>query len=73
MLWRGGFTARVVTASEVGPVRVWRIDWNELLDHLGQRTTACLSAARRIQYLGETTDEAKSRFNACERRFQRVR
>ena len=63
---------RVVTSSETGAVRVWRVDWTDLLDDLDRRTTACLSAAQRIQYLGETAQEAKTRFDTCERRFQRV-
>jgi WD40 repeat protein len=53
--------SRVVSASEDLSARVWRTDWRDLLRFLRARTTANLSVPQRMQFLGETENEARSR------------
>ena len=62
---------RVVTTSFDGTARVWRVDLHDVLDHLRARTTACLSNADRVRYLGEDDATAITRRDQCERRYGR--
>lgn len=61
----------VATSSDDGTVRLWRVGWEALVEYLRETTTACLGVEQRITLLGETTAEAGSRYEACERSFQR--
>ncbi len=58
---------RVVTASGDGTARLWRIETAEILARLRSATKICLPPAFRETNLGESTREARRRFEACER------
>jgi WD40 repeat protein len=57
---------RVVTASHDGTVRIWRIDWAGLLQFTSA-SPGCLSADERVEYLGESRDDAAEASALCER------
>ena len=62
----------VATGGDDGSVRLWRIAPTDLVDYLTNATTACLSALDRETFLREAHDEARSRYESCERRYARV-
>jgi WD40 repeat protein len=64
--------SRVVTASGDGTARVWRVSWEALLRHLRRATTACLTPTQRRELLGESEEEARAAYEACERSFGRT-
>ena len=59
-------------ASADGAIRIAAIDWPLLRQRLGAATSACLSTAQRLHLLGETEQEARDRFAACEQRHGRT-
>ena len=56
---------RVVTASADGSVRVWRYEWEDLLDYLDSSTRVCLSVKERIDFLNEEDEEACNMHRIC--------
>ena len=58
--------AYVVTGSEDGAVRLWRITTPDLIDYLSKSNTACLTSPERVRYLGEPEKKAASAYAACE-------
>jgi hypothetical protein len=65
---------RIVTSSADRVVRVWRLwplSWPELLEDLRERTNACLIPAHRRRYLQESPEQARERYEECERSFDR--
>ena len=60
----------VTTGSD--SVRIWRIGWSSLVEYLQSATTACLTPAQRMRYLGEEPGTAQPRFAECETRNGRA-
>jgi WD40 repeat protein len=63
----------IVTASDDQTARVWQVGWKSLLKTLRERTTACLTKAQRIHYLFEDDPAAQDGYEACERRYGRLK
>jgi WD40 repeat protein len=64
----------IATASDDKTVRLWSLEWQDLMNFVRARafrSSVCLSAEQRIQYLGEEPSQARARYNACESRFNR--
>jgi WD40 repeat protein/tRNA A-37 threonylcarbamoyl transferase component Bud32 len=60
--------ARVLTADSSGIARLWRLfEWSEALRALRAGTRACLTAAERSRYLGESVGEASAAAEQCRR------
>jgi WD40 repeat protein len=59
-------------ATADGAIRIAAIDWPLLRRRLGAATSACLTTAQRLHLLGESEDEARDRFLACEQRHGRT-
>ena len=59
---------QVLTASNDGAVRVWRFQWNDLLQYLDDSTRICLSVQQRMDYLNERREAAVAGHQACENR-----
>ena len=55
---------RVVTASDDGTARVW---YHDFLPRLWEKTSACLSAERRIELLDRDGDAAERNVQRCRR------
>ena len=61
-------------------VRIWRFDrppappsnWEDALKSLRGYTTACLLPRQRTKFLGETPDLARTKYDRCERGFDRT-
>jgi WD40 repeat protein len=64
--------SRVITASEDGTVRLWRIGWHDLVLYLTGLTSASLTEEERIILLGESETEARAAYEAAERHFGRT-
>lgn len=64
--------SRVVTASEDGTARIWRIGWRDLVAHLRQLTSASLTMEQRMIYLGEIEADARTAYEQAEKRFGRT-
>jgi WD40 repeat protein len=62
----------VATASMDGTVRVWPVDASLVEALLEAGSSACVSEQDRCQYLGESTEEARRAFSACERKHGRL-
>jgi WD40 repeat protein len=63
---------QVVTGTADGVVRLWRVKLSALKDYLSHASTACLTTRTRAQFLGESQADARSRYEACERRYERT-
>jgi WD40 repeat protein len=63
--------AYVVTGSEDGTVRIWRISLSALIDYARDATTACLTVDQRVRFLGESEAQAHLRAAQCEQRYGR--
>ena len=63
---------RILTVSEDGSARVWRIGWRALHQHLAAATSACLAPALRERALDEPPATARARFERCERAHGRA-
>ena len=63
----------IVTASDDQTARVWRVGWKSLLQTLRERTILCLTKAQRPRYLFEDDSVAQERYEACERRYGRLK
>jgi len=57
----------LATASADGTARVWLVSWPKLQEALRGASSACLPVTQRTAALGEPPDEARARFEACER------
>jgi WD40 repeat protein len=64
--------SEVVTGTADGFVRLWRIEPTALLRYLQGASTACLDRRTRVQFLGESEEEAAVRATACESRHGRT-
>jgi len=64
--------SRVLGVYESGIAMVSRVSWPEIATFFGSATTATLLPDQRIQQLRESPAEAKERYEASERRFQRT-
>jgi WD40 repeat protein len=53
-------------------VKLWSLDWRDLVGSLRAATTACLQPAERIKYLDEPEATARAAWEACERRYGRT-
>jgi WD40 repeat protein len=53
-------------------VRLWQLEWRQLVRSLRASTTACLTAAQRIAHLDEAPPRARAGWEACERRHGRT-
>jgi WD40 repeat protein len=53
-------------------VKLWSLDWRDLVASLRAATTACLQPAERIKYLDEPEATARAAWEACERRYGRT-
>jgi WD40 repeat protein len=60
--------SRVAAGAQDGTARIWPIDWSLLIDYLDSATTVCLEPADRERLLGESPEEAESRYRQCEHR-----
>jgi len=58
--------ASVVTGAEDGMVRLWRIRASELVEYMAKASTACLTPAERVRFIGETQKTARPAYEACE-------
>ncbi|WP_437619709.1 WD40 repeat domain-containing protein [Sorangium sp. So ce1151] len=75
VVWSAAFSAdgeRVVTASEDKTARVWPIHASTFLHALRAASDACLSPEMRRIYLDEDDEEARKRYDACERSYGRT-
>jgi WD40 repeat protein len=62
---------RIVAASTDGSARIWRVTWEALVKYLRDATTVCLTARER-EALGEEPNDARRRYEACERSHGRT-
>jgi WD40 repeat protein len=62
----------VVTASEDGTARLWTLSIDRVRQRLREANKDCLSVDDRMTYVGETEDQARERYEACERSYGRV-
>jgi WD40 repeat protein len=58
--------AEVVTGTADGLVRLWRIEPAALLKYLQEASTACLDRRTRMQFLGESGEDAAKAVSRCE-------
>jgi WD40 repeat protein len=58
---------RLVTAATNGIVRVWTIDWHELIARLRGSTVGCLTSDQRAELLEESASKAALRAADCDR------
>lgn len=58
--------AEVVTGTADGLVRLWRIEPAALLKYLQDASTACLDRRTRMQFLGESGEDAAKAVSRCE-------
>jgi len=56
---------RVVTASSDGSVRIWRYQWNHLLEYLDSSTRVCLTVEQRMRFLTEEYKTACNEHRKC--------
>ncbi len=63
---------RLVTVSEDGAARVWSVGWRALHERLATSTSVCLSPTVRERALDESPDEARARYERCERAHGRA-
>ena len=62
---------RVLTASDDGTSRIWRVTWQGLEEYLRQNTNTCLAPEQREQFLAESPSDAHVAHAACEGRRAR--
>ena len=53
-------------------VKLWSLDWRDLVASLRAATTACLLPAERIKYLDEPEATARVAWEVCEHRHGRT-
>jgi WD40 repeat protein len=63
---------QLMTKGENAPLmRLWLLEWDDLLAALGAATNACLTTDNRRRYFHETVGQAQSAWHDCERRLGR--
>ena len=63
---------RIVIASSDGTARIWPISIPLLPEALRNATTDCLTPSQRQTYLLETESDARTRYEQCERSYDRT-
>ncbi|WP_043432958.1 hypothetical protein, partial [Cystobacter fuscus] len=63
---------RVVTASLDGTARLWTLSIDRVRQRLREANNDCLSVGDRMTYVGETENQAREHYEACERSYGRV-
>ncbi|REG23533.1 WD domain G-beta repeat uncharacterized protein, partial [Archangium gephyra] len=63
---------QVVTASGDGTARLWTLSVDKVRQMLREANKDCLSVDDRMTYVGETEEQARERYEACQRSYGRV-
>jgi WD40 repeat protein len=62
---------RLATSGD-STVRLWLLDWRELVASLRAATTACLTPDQRVASLRQSPESARAAWESCERRYGRA-
>lgn len=63
----------LITISDDKTLRIWPFTWESLVKRLRDRTNVCLTVDQRKTLLDEPQDDAIQSFEACERRYGRLK
>lgn len=58
---------RILTSDDKGNIHIWKYRWEDLLNHIDTMVNYCLTPSKRVEFLGESLEEAQKAFAKCEK------